>query len=396
MSDAPWLTIIGIGEDGVAGLSGASQAALARAEVVMGPPRHLDLIPDGAARRIAWPVPFADGLAMLDGLSGQCVVVLASGDPFWFGAGSVIARRYAASEWVAHPGPSCFALAAAQLGWALENTTCLGLHAAPIARMRRHLAQKDHLIVTLRDGEAVAELTGYLSDTGFGDSTVTVFEHLGGPAERVTSGQAATLKGSFGHPVCAAIEIAGNGASLTIATGQSDDTFASDGQMTKRPIRAITLSTLAPKPHEHLWDIGGGSGSIALEWLLSHPTTHATCIEPRSDRAARIRQNSVDLGVDGRLTVIKGVAPDALGDLDTPDALFIGGGLSQPTLDAAIAQGVRLVVNAVTLEGEVLLTAAHATHGGDLLRIALSNATPLGSKRGWTSAYPVVQWSRVP
>ncbi len=362
----------------------------------MGPPRHLGLIPDGAPQQIAWPVPFADGLKMLDDLRGQRVVVLASGDPFWFGAGSVIARRYAASEWVAHPGPSCFALAAAQLGWALENTICLGLHAARMPQMLRHLAPKTRLIVTLRDGVAVTDLTDYLHACGFGGSAVTVFEHLGGPAQRMTSGRADTLSGGFDHPVCAAIDVAGDGPALTTATGQADGTFASDGQITKRPVRAITLSTLAPKPHEHLWDIGGGSGSIALEWVLSHPTTRATCIEHRTDRAARIRQNSIDLGVEHRLTVIEGAAPDALGDLDTPDAIFIGGGLGQATLNAAIAQGVRVVVNAVTLEGEAILSAAHATHGGDLLRIALSNATPLGPKRGWSSAYPVVQWSFVP
>ncbi|MEO0401810.1 MAG: precorrin-6y C5,15-methyltransferase (decarboxylating) subunit CbiE [Pseudomonadota bacterium] len=402
MSDTPWLTIVGMGEDGVAGLAPASQAALAQAEVIMGPPRHLDLVvnaplttsvPAGTARHIPWPVPFADGLGVLDTLRGQRVVVLASGDPFWFGAGSVIAKRYPATEWAAHPGPSCFALTAAHLGWALEATHCLGLHAAPFARMRQHLAPGTRIIATLREGGAVHALASYLTDQGFADSTLSVLEHLGGPDARITTTTAKAVTGSFDHPVCVAIEVEGNGGVLSTAGGQPDDTFASDGQITKRPVRAITLSTLAPKPFEHLWDIGGGSGSIALEWLLAHPTTSATCIEARADRAARITQNATGLGVEHRLSVVHGRAPDALADLQPADAIFVGGGLTHAMVDTVCATPSRLVVNAVTLEGEALLATCHATHGGELMRIALSSATPLGPKRGWSSAYPVVQWS---
>ena len=396
MSDAPWLTIIGIGEDGVAGLSAQSQAALKRAAVIIAPPRHLDLLGDTTAQTVPWPVPFSDGLAQLETLRGRQVVVLASGDPFWFGAGSVIARRFGTQEWTAHPGPSCFALAANRLGWPIEATTCLGLHAAPMQRLRRHLAPDTRLIVTLRDGTALGELATYLIERGFGDSTITVFEHLGGPQERVTSVTAHALSGTFDHPVCAAIALTGDGATLTLATGQTDDTFHSDGQMTKRPVRAITLSTLAPKPREHLWDVGGGSGSIALEWLLAHPTTRATCIEPRDDRAARIRLNAEMLGVDHRLKVVVGAAPDALGTLDTPDAIFVGGGLSQELLEEVSATNARLVVNAVTLEGEALLAYWQVRLGGDLMRIELAHAKPLGAKRGWSASYPVVQWSVTP
>lgn len=390
------MTIIGIGEDGVAGLGPTSQGLLARADIIMAPPRHLNMVSNTGAKQIEWPAPFVDGLEILDSFRGQNVVVLASGDPFWFGAGSVIARRYKATEWVAHPGVSCFALAAARLGWALERTVCLGLHAAPFSRLRRHLARDVQIIATLRDGRAVQQLATYLTDQGFGDSQLTILEHLGGPLEKRTCDTALALNGTFDHPVCAAIRVAGEGAALTRATGQSDDIFASDGQITKRPIRAITLSTLAPKPHEHLWDVGGGSGSITLEWLLSHPTTRATCIEPRRDRATRIGQNADALGVAHRLTVIKGAAPDAFRGLAPPQAIFVGGGLSRAVLDAVLAVNApRLVVNAVTLEGEALLAVCHAQNGGDLTRIALSTATPLGPKRGWSSAYPVVQWSLI-
>ncbi|MBY5931784.1 precorrin-6y C5,15-methyltransferase (decarboxylating) subunit CbiE [Tateyamaria omphalii] len=399
MSD-PWLTIIGIGEDGVAGLGQASQDTLAAAEVIMAPQRHLDLVVNDALTTsvpagtdlIPWPVPFADGIAILASLRGQKVVVLASGDPFWFGAGSVIARSFGPSEWTALPGVSCFSLAAARLGWALEKTTCLGLHAAPMTRLRRHLAPGAQLIVTLRDGDAVSELAGYLIAQGFGDSTLHVMEHLGGPQDRLTTCRADAMAGSFEHPVCVAINLSGKGTSLTVATGQDDAIFQSDGQITKRPVRAITLSTLAPKPGEHLWDVGGGSGSIALEWLLAHPTTTATTIEPRADRASRIRKNAEQLGVENRLTIVEGAAPNVLEGLQAAHAIFVGGGLSWELLNAVLNAKVRLVVNAVTLEGEALLAAAQAEHGGELMRIALSHASPLGQKRGWTSAYPVVQW----
>ncbi|WP_299624422.1 precorrin-6y C5,15-methyltransferase (decarboxylating) subunit CbiE [uncultured Tateyamaria sp.] len=401
MSDAPWLTIVGIGEDGIDGLTAASQAALSVAEVIMGPPRHLDLVVNAplttsvpaGTKHIPWPVPFADGLPVLEKLRGQRVVVLASGDPFWFGAGSVIARHFKAHEWVALPGVSCFALAAARMGWALDKTICEGLHAAPFSRLKPDLAPGVQIIATLRDGDAVNALAAYLTTTGFGASSLTIMEHLGGPSERISTATAANLKGSFDHPVCAAIHAAGDGPSLPKSTGLPDDTFANDGQITKRPVRAITLSTLAPLPREHLWDIGGGSGSIALEWLLAHPTTTATTIEPRADRADRIRQNADNLGVAHRLSVIQGAAPDALTPLAAPDAIFVGGGLSENLLTAIVAVPARLVVNAVTLEGEALLSACQAQHGGDLMRIALAQSKPLGSKRGWAASYPVVQWS---
>ncbi len=384
-----------MGEDGVAGLGARSQAALDAADVIMAPPRHLAHVPDGPAERVEWPVPFADGIALLASLRGQRVVVLASGDPFWFGAGSVIARSFGREEWRALPGPSCFALAAAELGWALENTICLGLHAAPLERLRPVLSPGVHVITTLRDGDAVTRLCSYLSKHGFGESAVTILERLGAGDTKVTTGTAQDLKGQFAHPLVAAIDVAGDGPALTVVSGQRDDLFASDGQITKRPVRAITLSTLAPHPGEHLWDVGGGSGSIALEWLLAHPSNRATAFEMRSDRAARILSNAETLGVGHRLHVIEGAAPDALAEAKVPDAVFVGGGLSQVLLDAVTSLPARIVANAVTLEGEALLAHAQASHGGTLMRIELSQSAPLGAKRGWSRSYPVVQWSLV-
>lgn len=386
---------MGLGEDGPDGLPPASRGALEDAEVVMGPPRHLALLPQLDAETIAWPVPFADGLPVLQGLRGRRVVVLASGDPFWFGAGSVIARELERGEWGALPVPSTFALAAARLGWPLEQTLCLGLHAAPMTRLRPYLAPGVRAILLLRDGAAVYALAQYLNDAGFGDSAVTVLEALGGPLEQITEARPDSLPDTaFHHPVAVAVEIDGTGDTVPRGSGIDDGFFETDGQITKRPVRALALSALAPRPGETLWDIGGGSGSVAIEWLLADPSTQAVSIEMRPDRAARIRANADRLGVD-RLTVVEGEAPTALDGLAPPQAVFVGGGLSDALLSdltARLTPGTRLVAHAVTLESEALLMVWSERLGGTLLRIELSEAGPLGPRRGWKAAYPIVQW----
>lgn len=361
----------------------------------MGPPRHLALIDPGAAELVPWPVPFADGIDVLMGFRGRPVVVLASGDPFWFGAGAVLARSLPRGDWHALPGRSSFSLAAARMGWPLERTGCFGLHAAPLSRLRPALASGQRLVVLLRDGAAVAALAGYLAEAGFGVSQLTVMEALGGPRERLTSCRADALPDrAFAHPVCVALEVAGDGLALPLTPGRPDDWFETDGQITRAPVRALTLAALAPRPGETLWDIGGGSGAVGIEWLLSDPSLAATAIEPRADRAARIARNAARLGVD-RLRVIEGKAPEALDGLAPPDAVFVGGGLTPGLLDllATLPNGTRLVANAVTLETEALLTAAQARLGGSLLRIELSTIAPIGPKRGWKAGWPITQWS---
>ena len=396
MAERPWLTILGLGEDGPDGLATASLAALEAAEIVMGPPRHLSILSGFCGETVEWPVPFSDGIETLLSFRGRQVVALASGDPFWFGAGSVLARHLAPEEWTALPGPSCFSLAANRLGWPLESTHCLGLHAAPFARLRPHLNDGQRLIVTLRDGAATSALAAYLIDAGFGDSTLHVLQALGGPREEVKTILADEVlsMSEFSHPVCVAIDVHGNGAAFQKSSGREDSWFDHDGQITKRPIRALTLAALTPRYGEHLWDIGGGSGSIAIEWLLSDPSVQATCIETVPERAARIMQNAARLGQD-RLRVVTGRAPDALHCLDKPDVVFVGGGLSAELLTylSKHVPGTRIVANAVTLEAEALLSDAQQRYGGELMRIEIANAAPLGAKRGWRAAYPIVQWS---
>lgn len=388
--DEAWLSIIGLGEDGPEGLSSTSRAALAGADLVFGAPRHLALAQVGDRGR-AWPVPF--DLAPLLACRGRKVAMLVSGDPFWFGAGGSVAAHLAPSDWRAFPIAGTFSLVAARLGWRLEDTLCLGLHAAPFARLRPVLTRGTRMICTLRDGAAVADLAAWLAANGFAETRLTVCEALGGPRERLRPGADWP---DIAAPVAVALDGANlpRGAGLPRASGLPDEMFRHDGQITKRPVRALTLSALAPRPGEVLWDIGGGSGSISVEWALAGGQAFA--VEARAGRAANIRANAEAFGLSHRITIVEGRAPEALAALPPPDAVFVGGGGSA-ALHAALwndlPPGTRLVANGVTLETEALLASLHASHGGSLMRIDLAEATPLGGFRGWQAARPVVQWS---
>ncbi|MDP7149400.1 MAG: precorrin-6y C5,15-methyltransferase (decarboxylating) subunit CbiE [Paracoccaceae bacterium] len=396
MSETPWLSIIGLGEDGPEGLSPASRNALEAAEIIMGPQRHLDLLGRIEAKAITWPVPFSDGVEKLLSFRGRNVAMLVSGDPFWFGAGSTIEKHLEPFEWTAHPNVSTFSLAASRLGWSLQDTTCLGLHAAPVQALRASLANGQKAIVLLRDGAAVTTLANYLKEQGFGETRIHILEALNGTRERMRSVLASdVMPDDIQHPVCLGVEISGTGDSLPLSSGRPDSWFEHDGQITKQPVRAITLSALAPTAGEYLWDIGGGSGSISVEWCLSHPKNRATVIETRADRADRIQQNARKFGLSG-IRVVQTKAPEGLADLDLPDAVFIGGGLSDDlleTLTQHLPAKTRIVANSVTLESDALLTRWQEKLGGDLIRLELSSLSRIGPRRGWKAAYPLVQWS---
>ena len=384
----PWITLIGLGEDGPAGLTDASREAIARADVVFGAARHLDLM---GIKGQAWPVPF--DVAPVLARRGQRVVVLASGDPFWFGAGGSLMAHLKRGEWVSHPAPSTFALAANVLGWRLEEVLCMGLHAAPLARLRPVLGRGVRAICLMRDGAAVGELATYLTTIGQGDAGLTVLECLGGPRQRVRAVTVGNVPGDIAAPVAVAIEAHAQG--LPTAAALPDEAFAHDGQITKRPVRALTLSALAPRAGEVLWDIGAGSGSVGIVWLLAGGgQVHA--VEADAVRAARAQENAAAFGLGHRYHLHRAKAPDGLAGLPVPDAVFVGGGATEAVLTAiwqAVPEGTRIVANAVTLESESLLAEWAGRHGGSLLRIDLAEATPLGAKRGWRAAYPVVQWS---
>jgi precorrin-6Y C5,15-methyltransferase (decarboxylating) len=389
----PWLTIIGIGEDGLAGLSDASRKALASAEIVFGGERHLQLAEIGKRGR-PWPVPF--DVAPVLACRGRPTAVLASGDPFWHGAGGSLAAHLSTGEWIAHPAPSTFSLAAARLGWRLEDALCLGLHAAPFERLVPLLSRGARIICLVRDAQAAADLAAWLTARGWGESRLWTLSALGGPREHIAESRARDyVTGSAVSPLAVALQAEG-AAGLPRSSGLADELFAHDGQITKRPVRALALSALAPRPGETLWDIGAGSGSVSIEWALAGG--QAIAIEAREDRAANIRANATAFGLSHRISIVAGCAPAALEGLKTPDAVFFGGGLDAALFEAVwsrLAGGARVVAHAVTLETEALLSELQHAHGGDLMRIELAYAAPLGRYRSWQPARPVVQWSAV-
>lgn len=389
----PWLTIIGIGEDGLAGLSEASRKALLDAETVFGGERHLALADVGSRGR-AWPVPFGADIVL--SRRGRPTTVLASGDPFWYGAGVGLAEKLGSDEWIAHPAPSTFSLAAARLGWRLEATACLGLHAAPFERLVPHLAQDARIICLVRDTTAAGDLAKWLTERGWGASLLWTLAALGGPREYIDQHRADLFAEDIaGNLVAMAVQARG-GQGIPHSSGLPDDLFVHDGQITKRPVRALALSALAPRPGELLWDIGAGSGSISVEWALCGGT--ATAIEARENRAANIRSNAAAFGLAHRITVVASKAPDALAALEAPNAVFVGGGFDRAMFDAIwsrLAKGARLVAHAVTLETEALLGDLHQRHGGELMRVEIAHAAPLGRYRSWEMTRPVVQWSAV-
>ena len=397
-----WLTVVGIGEDGLAGLGDEAKRRIAEAEVIFGGKRHLALVASfakGEAR--PWPTPFDAGMADVLALAGKKVCVLASGDPFFHGVGVTLARKVAVEEMHVIPAPSAMSLAASRLGWPLQDIETVSLHGRPLDLIRPLLHPCARILALTSDAEAPAAIARLLAELDFGASQLTVLEALGGPNEQQRSSRADAFDLTNINPLnvlAIEIESAPQARILPLTSGLADHLFEHDGQITKREVRAITLSALAPRRGELLWDIGAGSGSIGIEWMLAHPSMRAIAIEADPTRAARIGRNAAACGVPG-LVVIEGSAPKALAKLDTPDAIFIGGGGSvSGVLNAAIKalrSGGRLVANAVTLEMETLLLARHASLGGDLTRIALSRVSPVGSMQAWRPAMPVTQWSWV-
>ena len=398
-SSARWLSIVGIGEDGIAGLSPGAADLVARADIVFGGTRHLKLAAPlirGEAR--PWPSPFSEGIDAVLGARGRKVCVLASGDPFFYGVGSTLAGHVPPEEMWVMPAPSAFSLAAARLGWPLPESVLVSLHGRALDRIRPHLHPGAHILSLTSDADGPAALARLLSETGFGSSRLTVLESLGGAHERIHTARADAFDLADTAALnTVAVEVVASPRARILAytPGLADDLFEHDGQITKREIRAVTLSALAPCRGELLWDVGAGSGSVAIEWMLADPSLRAVAIEARGDRAARIGRNATAFGVPG-LQVIEGEAPGVFSGLEEPGAIFIGGGASASgVLDACIAalkpRG-RLVANAVTLETESALIARHAALGGELVRIAVSRADRLGGKTGWRPALPVTQW----
>jgi precorrin-6Y C5,15-methyltransferase (decarboxylating) len=397
------IVVVGIGADGWDGLSPRARRAVEDAEVLRGSARQLGLVPDEvAAERVPWPSPMAPALeSLLRDHGGRRVVVLASGDPMLSGVGTSLVRLHGAGAVQVLPHPSSVSHACARLGWAVEDTAVVSVVGRPVELLVPHVTPGRRLLVLGSDGTTPAAVATLLTGLGYAASRITALAQLGGPAEQVFTGTAGDWPHADPDPlVVTAVEAAADPGTevLPAVPGLPDGAFDDDGQLTKREVRAVTLSRLAPVPGRLLWDVGGGAGSIGIEWMRTHPTCRAVAVEARADRAERIRGNAVRLGVPG-LEVVEGRAPEALAGLPAPDAVFVGGGATgQGLLEAcwaALRPGGRLVANAVTVESEAVLATWFAGVGGDLVRIAVQRAEPVGGFTGWRSAMPVTIWSVV-
>ena len=395
----PWLHIVGIGEDGMDGLTPVTRTVVEAAEVIVGGDRHHTLSANPNAERIAWPSPFDAMIDTLEALKDKRVVVLVTGDPLWFSVGARIGRAIPADQIVYHPQLSAFQLAAARMGWSLADVETLTVHGRPVEQMIAFIQPDQRLIVLTTGAETPAQIAKFLTDRGFGGSKMTVLAAMGGEREERFDGTAH----DWSHTVPAfntlAIDCiaAPDAALLPRVPGLADSLFQSDGTMTKQEVRAATVAKLMPMRGALLWDIGTGCGSVAIEWMRAARYARAIGIEPRADRRAMAAENALALGAP-KLELIDGSVPHALEGLDAPDAVFIGGGLSRETFDAAYAAlrplG-RLVANAVTLESEAELIALHRDHGGDLVKIQTHRAEPVGRLTGWRPSMPVTQWSLI-
>jgi precorrin-6Y C5,15-methyltransferase (decarboxylating) len=387
MSPSP-LTIVGIGADGWAGLAATSQQALHEAQLILGAARQLALLPDGlTAERRAWPSPMEPEVDQLAGGAFGDATVLASGDPMLHGIGAMLVRKAGVDNVTVLPHVSSFALACARMGWPEHEVELVSIVARPPATIVASLQPGRRIVAFVTGEDGAARLAQAVTDSGGGESTFTLFEQLGGRDERRTDTTAAKAQTTTADPLHLVAIQATNGLPRT--PGLPDDAYEHDGQLTKRHVRAITVAALAANPHELLWDVGAGAGSIAIEWLRAEPSTNAIAIENNTERAARITANAGKLGVP-RLQVAETIA-----GLPTPDVVFVGGGIAElvaPSWDA-LKPGGRIVANAVTLEGEQTLAAARAQHGGDLTRIAIEHAEPLGGLTGWRPQRAVTQWS---
>lgn len=401
------ITVVGIGADGWAGLTEPARDRIRAADILVGSARQLALVPDPAGTRITWPSPLLPALpGLLAAHAGHSLCVLASGDPMFFGIGTTLVRLLGPDRVDVLPHPSSMSLACARLGWAWEDVEVISLVGRPIDQLRRVMWPGRRILVLSADGHTPAAVAGLLTRAGYGASDLTVLAQLGGPAQQILTARA----DGWAHPATDPLNVVGitcrattskpaagsPAPGLSLVPGLPDQAYDNDGQLTKREVRAITLARLGPRPGQLLWDVGAGAASVSIEWLRSHPSCRAIAVESDPDRAARATANAAALGVT-QLRVVTGSAPAALAGLPPPHTVFIGGGATVPgmieTCWDALAPGGRLMVTAVTLESERLVTEWYDRIGGDLVRVAISRAAPIGGFTAWRPMLPVTQWT---
>lgn len=397
-----WLSVVGIGEDGLSGLSAIARCLLDRAQIIVGGARHLAMLPaEDTREQLLWASPLQTTIDEIIRRRGESICVLASGDPMCHGIGVTLSRRIPISEMTIIPAASAFSLMCARLGWPLADVETFSLTNRPIASIALSLYPNARLLVLSADRHTPALVAQMLTQRGFGSSLMTVFERMGGELERRIEAVAAAWNAAEIADLNAiAIEVAADRETAIFprTAGLPDSAYLHDGQLTKREIRAVTLSTLAPIPGELLWDVGAGCGSIAIEWMRSHRNCRAIAIERHPTRLQYIAENASNLGIP-ELKIIAGEAPSALTNLPQPNAIFIGGGVTAENLLEtcwnALGEGGRLVVNAVTVESELKVLQWHSLHGGELIRIGIQRVGAIGSFQGWKPLAPVTQWAVV-
>jgi precorrin-6B C5,15-methyltransferase / cobalt-precorrin-6B C5,C15-methyltransferase len=393
------IEVIGLSARGWSDLPDRLRTLIQRAEVLLGSPRQLSLIPQFSdQQRLPWPSPLREELPrLLSEVARSRVVALASGDPLLAGIGSTLIEILGAAAVRIHPAVSSVALARARMGWSEESTQLLRLRGDDLDLVRRYVFPGRRLIILSRDADSPAAVAQLLSDAGYGDSVITVLGDLDTDAESRIDMVARDWIGSVPALNVACVRCAGSHAAASLAPGLPDQVFDHDGQLTKRDLRASAMAHLMPRPGELLWDVGAGAGSIAIEWLRSDPGCRAIAVERDLDRVKRIRSNAEALGVPG-LEVLHGQAPEVLASLPKPDAVFLGGGASGETLEhswLALQPGGRMVVHAVTQETEMIVVDSWKRYGGELSRLSVEHLEPIGRYHGWRPARAVVQWSSI-
>jgi precorrin-6B C5,15-methyltransferase / cobalt-precorrin-6B C5,C15-methyltransferase len=401
--EQPWLMIVGIGEDGWDGLNALARRAIESADVIFGGARHLAHVPAGKVARVTWPSPMAPAIQdILTNHRGQRrVAVLASGDPMLYGVGVPLTRGLETSEYRVVPQVSAFSLACARMGWAAAEVTLISLVNRPIEQLNRYLCPGQRVVIYSEDGTTPHTVARMLTDHGYGSSRLHVFENLGGSSEKHHE----DMTRSWSIRRCGDLNLIAlhclgdeNARPLSLVPGLPEDAFETEGQLTKREVRAVTLARLAPLPGQLLWDVGAGSGTIGIEWMRTHFSCSCIAFEVREERAHRIMMNAKRLGTPTLKTVV-GIAPETFGGLKLPDAIFIGGGLRSKCMFeecwTRLKRGGRLVANAVTIESEASLAARQKVFGGELVRILIARAEPIGSDLGWRSLMPITQWTVV-
>jgi precorrin-6B C5,15-methyltransferase / cobalt-precorrin-6B C5,C15-methyltransferase len=393
------IEVVGLSARGWVDLPERLRDLIRYADVLLGSPRQLDLIPQSAGQqRLPYPSPLREGLpTLLNDVSGRRVVALASGDPLLAGIGSTLIEMLGAGAVCVYPAVSSAALARARMGWPEESTQLVRLRGGDLDVVRRFLFPERRLIILSRDADTPAAVAQLLVAEGYGDSTMTVLGDLGADNESWTESVARNWQAQASALNVVCVACAGTGRAASLAPGLPDEVFDHDGQLTKRDLRASALAHLMPRPGELLWDVGAGAGSIAIEWLRSDPGCRAIAIDHNLDRCKRIRGNAEALGVPS-LDVLHAEVPHALASLPQPDAIFVGGGATRETLEqswSALRPGGRLVVHAVTVETEMIMIECWKRHGGELFRLSVEHLEPIGRYHGWRPARAVVQWSAI-